>query len=153
MLAFLSWAGSVIRQCDAIRSCHVPAVETYATLQDGFCLFASLGHRTRVTCTFYAGSLKPQYRATIKDITRRMAEGMQKFTEQEVVKTADYDREKNSFPFSTISLLSGPCVFVEPGADYSCSLVLERRHAVALLRPCPVGCDCALKYGTQLFAS
>mmetsp|Transcript_28287 Transcript_28287/g.69988 ORF Transcript_28287/g.69988 Transcript_28287/m.69988 type:complete len:566 (+) Transcript_28287:182-1879(+) len=36
-------------------------------------------------------SLKPQYRATIKEITRRMAEGMQKFTEMDVVKTADYD--------------------------------------------------------------
>mmetsp|Transcript_41167 Transcript_41167/g.80486 ORF Transcript_41167/g.80486 Transcript_41167/m.80486 type:complete len:564 (+) Transcript_41167:231-1922(+) len=36
-------------------------------------------------------SLKPQYRATIKDITRRMAEGMQKFTEMEVTKIADYD--------------------------------------------------------------
>jgi farnesyl-diphosphate farnesyltransferase len=36
-------------------------------------------------------SLKPQYRDTIKDITRRMAEGMQKFTETKVVKIADYD--------------------------------------------------------------
>lgn len=36
-------------------------------------------------------SLKPQYRETIKDITRRMAEGMQKFTEMKVVKIADYD--------------------------------------------------------------
>jgi len=36
-------------------------------------------------------SLKPEYRATIKDITRRMAEGMQKFTVVNVVKTAEYD--------------------------------------------------------------
>ena len=36
-------------------------------------------------------SLKPQYRQTIKDITRRMAEGMMLFTTKKVVTKADYD--------------------------------------------------------------
>lgn len=40
---------------------------------------------------FVVESLKPEYQKTIKEITRRMAEGMQKFTEQDVVKVADYD--------------------------------------------------------------
>ena len=36
-------------------------------------------------------SLKPQYRSTIKDITRRMAEGMMLFTTKKVVTKKDYD--------------------------------------------------------------
>ena len=36
-------------------------------------------------------SLKPQYQQTIKDITRRMAEGMMLFTTKKVVTTQDYD--------------------------------------------------------------
>jgi farnesyl-diphosphate farnesyltransferase len=36
-------------------------------------------------------SLKPQYRETIKDITRRMAEGMMLFTTKKVVTKKDYD--------------------------------------------------------------
>jgi farnesyl-diphosphate farnesyltransferase len=36
-------------------------------------------------------SLKPQYQHTIKEITRRMAEGMMLFTTKKVVSTADYD--------------------------------------------------------------
>mmetsp|Transcript_9085 Transcript_9085/g.13289 ORF Transcript_9085/g.13289 Transcript_9085/m.13289 type:complete len:570 (+) Transcript_9085:261-1970(+) len=36
-------------------------------------------------------SLKPQYQHTIKDITRRMAEGMMLFTTKKVVTTKDYD--------------------------------------------------------------
>ena len=36
-------------------------------------------------------SLKPQYQSTIKDITRRMAEGMNLFTTKKVVAKTDYD--------------------------------------------------------------
>mmetsp|Transcript_54565 Transcript_54565/g.111346 ORF Transcript_54565/g.111346 Transcript_54565/m.111346 type:complete len:565 (+) Transcript_54565:274-1968(+) len=64
--------------------------------QDGFTL--SYGYKDekllleKFDCVVRAyKSLKPAYQTTIKDITRRMAEGMQKFTTIKVETKADYD--------------------------------------------------------------